>query len=277
MHLQIDALLGEETIETQKWQNFWQEDYKEQIQVFKEFLEQSKVQSELKKFQESERLELLTALQYERMKLSEAEKEDILPVEERELLDRAVFQVSRAVAVENVKVPNWFVPFYEVQVRETEKCKLRVEGEWNGMQVTLEFLDELEMVGLETLFFRTAEKWFGVTNPYIVTYTKNVKNIRNSTCVVVGSDGKAKIKASTRKLEKKCDASSEPSMEDDVYAFVMIIQEIIGPLDIDDPVNCLSRVEEDEEHHNGVNNAVRERIREMMSSKPSERPDMSSV
>ncbi|POM61809.1 TKL protein kinase, partial [Phytophthora palmivora] len=239
MHLQIDALLGEETIETQKWQKFWLEDYKEQIQVFTAFLEQSKVQSELKKFQESERLELLTALQYERMKLSEAEKEDILPVEERELLDRAVFQVSRAVAVENVKVPNWFVPFYEVQLRETEKYKLRVEGEWNGMQVTLEFLDELEMV--------------------------------------VGSDGKAKIKASTRKLEKKCDASSEPSVEDDVYAFARIILETIDPLDIDDPVNCLSRVEEDEEHHNGVNNAMRERIREMMSSKPNDRPDMNSV
>ncbi|KAG7376470.1 Leucine-rich repeat serine/threonine-protein kinase 2 [Phytophthora pseudosyringae] len=177
MHLQVDVLLaGEETgEESQDWQRRWQEDYREQLQVFDELLSQSEtLQEELETLEESGTLELLTALQYERRKLSDAEEKqealELMPVEEQELLERAIDDVSRAVGAEVVTVPEWFVPMYEVQLRhENGNFKHCVDGEWNGLQVTLEYAEKKGALGLEAQGTRFAEKWYGVTNSHLVT------------------------------------------------------------------------------------------------------------
>ncbi|KAF1789036.1 hypothetical protein GQ600_10143 [Phytophthora cactorum] len=63
MHLQIDALMAQQETEEEShdWQKHWQEDYKQQIQVFEEFLSSEKLQEHLQILETSEKLEVLTA------------------------------------------------------------------------------------------------------------------------------------------------------------------------------------------------------------------------
>ncbi|KAF1787547.1 Protein kinase-like domain [Phytophthora cactorum] len=112
MHLQIDALMAQQETEEEShdWQKHWQEDYKQQIQVFEEFLSSEKLQEHLQILETSEKLEVLTALQYERRKFSENDEKELMPLEEQKLLDRAIEEVSGAVEVEIVPVSDWFVP-----------------------------------------------------------------------------------------------------------------------------------------------------------------------
>jgi serine/threonine protein kinase len=319
MHLQIDALIEEKTGE--KWQIQWREDYKEQIQFFQEVLKQE----QLTLLEESERLELSTALQYERNKLNGAEGEDVelMPVEELELLDGVIGLVSGADGVGIEMVPGWFVPRYEVKVRgDSDTCQAIVEGEWNGVQVTLEFVD-----GAGSEDIRVAEAWYGLTNPYIVklhgachvgstpfviyeslrdcislaAYAKSVQGARTllsrflevaqglqylhglgivhgrvgTATVVIGSDGRAKLKPSYC-LEG--DASSAPSVENDVLAFTTTMLEAINsPLSFAKEVssNNSPRMEE-EEQPDSANDAIRDLIDEMASSQLDERPNMDS-
>ncbi|ETK94087.1 TKL/TKL-CCIN protein kinase [Phytophthora nicotianae] len=165
MHLQIDALMSHEETEEEScdWQEHWKEDYKQQIEFFEEFLDSKKLQEELQILETSEKLELLTALQYERKKLSGSD-EELMPVQEQKLLDRAIDKVSEAAHDEVLTVPEWFVPRYEVQIREdTGSFECCVEGEWNGLNVTLEYGEDMDTV------INGAEKWCGVKDPYIVT------------------------------------------------------------------------------------------------------------
>eukprot|EP00644_Phytophthora_capsici_P005650 jgi/Phyca11/558662/estExt2_Genewise1.C_PHYCAscaffold_20293 len=163
MHLQVDALIREDT--GLDWQKHCQEDYKEQLQAFQRFLEQSeKVHQGLELMEQRERVELLTSLLYERKKLGESQEREVpevLSVEEKELLDRAIEQVSKTVDVDQVVLADWFIPRYEVKVRGDG------EGEWSGLKVTLENVGDTEDSGMKCLQF--AGKWFGLVNPYIVT------------------------------------------------------------------------------------------------------------
>ncbi|KAL3664460.1 hypothetical protein V7S43_010780 [Phytophthora oleae] len=324
MHLQVDALISEG--KNQDWQKHWREDYKEQIQVFQRFLEQSeKLHEELELLEVSERVGLLTSLQYERNKLGEAEENeavDVMPVEEQELLDRAIEEVSKTVDVDQVVVADWFVPRYEVKVRDDG------EGEWNGIKVTLENVNDTEDLGTKCLQF--AGKWFGVVNPYIVTlhgachvgstpflvyestqyhislleYVKNVRDSRklwkrllevarglqylhslgiahggiSAACVVVGTDGKAKLKpCACKPKDHHAVKSVKPTLENDVYAFAVTILEVTSPLTIKDSLNMLSSIEEDQEQPNRAGNTVKNLVADMLSSNPNDRPDMNSV
>ncbi|KAG2810017.1 hypothetical protein PC111_g15823 [Phytophthora cactorum] len=183
MHLQIDALMAQQETEEEShdWQKHWQEDYKQQIQVFEEFLSSEKLQEHLQILETSEKLEVLTALQYERRKFSENDEKELMPLEEQKLLDRAIEEVSGAVEVEIVPVSDWFVPRYEVQIRqETGSFERCVGGEWNGLQVTLEYVENSDMA------VNFTEKWCGVTNPYIVTLHKAC-HVGNSPFVIYES------------------------------------------------------------------------------------------
>ncbi|KAG1684174.1 hypothetical protein DVH05_011824 [Phytophthora capsici] len=163
MHLQVDALIPEDT--DLDWQKHCQEDYKEQLQAFQRFLEQSeKFHQGLELMEQRERVELLTSLLYERKKLGESQEREVpevLSVEEKEVLDRAIEQVSKTVDVDQVVLADWFIPRYEVKVRGDG------EGEWSGLKVTLENVGDTEDSGMKCLQF--AGKWFGLVNPYIVT------------------------------------------------------------------------------------------------------------
>ncbi|KAG6623807.1 TKL/TKL-CCIN protein kinase [Phytophthora cinnamomi] len=269
MHLQVDALAEGKS----EWQESWREDYRQQILVFEEFLDgEEGLERELAAMGESERGELLTSLVYERRKLEDADAE-LMPMEEKELLDHAVVKVARVGDGQVAAVPRWFVPRYEVRVvDEGEGGFERVEGEWNGLQVTLEFVTDTEAEGLETRrTHRFAEKWHGVADPHVVTlhgachvgkmpflvfeslrgfismleYAKSVKHPRklwkrllevaralqhlhssgivhggvSTACMLIGSDGKAKLKPVLGSSEDKDDATS--SMEDDVFAFAV--------------------------------------------------------
>ncbi|KAG7384673.1 Leucine-rich repeat serine/threonine-protein kinase 2 [Phytophthora boehmeriae] len=114
MHLQIDALLKGDA-DNKGWQESWQEDYREQIQCFEEFLESSdKLRQELARMDTSDTMELVMALQYERRKLSDANDTKEFMPEEQELLDHAISKISRIGKVEVATVPEWFVPRYEL-------------------------------------------------------------------------------------------------------------------------------------------------------------------
>ncbi|KAL4117411.1 hypothetical protein PRIC2_011402 [Phytophthora ramorum] len=325
MHLQVDALL-EGTLEAPDWQKRWQEDYKQQIQAFEKVLDDSQgLQRGLRQLQETQRIEMLTALQYERHKLRD--KDELVLFEEQELLDHAIAQVSSAVDASVRTVPDWFVPRYEVQLQSESGA---VEGEWNGLQVTLEDaqIEDDRQVG-EARRIQFADKWHCVTNPNIVKmqgachvgdapffiyeslrgcvalvdYARSVPDTRKlwkrlvevarglhylhasgivhgdicSACVLVGGDGKAKLKPSANPREVRME---EPSMADDVYAFGLIVLEVINPhlsLVLEEPASNLSRIEEDQEKPSDLSNAAWAFIKEMTSSDSSERPSMDSV
>ncbi|KAL4166322.1 hypothetical protein KRP22_013585 [Phytophthora ramorum] len=325
MHLQVDALL-EGTLEAPDWQKRWQEDYKQQIQAFEKVLDDSQgLQRGLRQLQETQRIEMLTALQYERHKLRD--KDELVLFEEQELLDHAIAQVSSAVDASVRTVPDWFVPRYEVQLQSESGA---VEGEWNGLQVTLEDakIEDDRQVG-EARRIQFADKWHRVTNPNIVKmqgachvgdapffiyeslrgcvalvdYARSVPDTRKlwkrlvevarglhylhasgivhgdicSACVLVGGDGKAKLKPSANPREVRME---EPSMADDVYAFGLIVLEVINPhlsLVLEEPASNLSRIEEDQEKPSDLSSAAWAFIKEMTSSDSSERPSMDSV
>ncbi|KAK1942543.1 Tyrosine-protein kinase Btk29A [Phytophthora citrophthora] len=321
MHLQIDAIIPED--KDQDWQKHWQEGYKEQIQVFQRFLEQSeKLHQELELLGPNERVELLTSLLYERKKLEKNEENevvDLMPVEEQELLDQAIEEVSKTVDEDQVVVADWFIPRYEVKIQDNGEC------EWNGLKVTLENVGDL---AAECVQF--AEKWFCVLNPHIVTlhgachvgstpflvyestrdhisllgYVKNVRDTRkmwkrlldvarglqylhsvgivhggiSPDCMVVGLDGKAKLKPRACIPDNHNVVNSvEPTMESDVYAFGTIILEVTSSLVIEDSPDVLLSIKEDEEPPNRAHNTVQNLIAEMTSSDPNDRPDMNSV
>uniref|UniRef100_H3GFC6 Protein kinase domain-containing protein n=1 Tax=Phytophthora ramorum TaxID=164328 RepID=H3GFC6_PHYRM len=325
MHLQVDALL-EGTLEAPDWQKRWQEDYKQQIQAFEKVLDDSQgLQRGLRQLQETQRIEMLTALQYERHKLRD--KDELVLFEEQELLDHAIAQVSSAVDASVRTVPDWFVPRYEVQLQSESGA---VEGEWNGLQVTLEDakIEDDRQVG-EARRIQFADKWHCVTNPNIVKmqgachvgdapffiyeslrgcvalvdYARSVPDTRKlwkrlvevarglhylhasgivhgdicSACVLVGGDGKAKLKPSANPREVRME---EPSMADDVYAFGLIVLEVINPhlsLVLEEPASNLSRIEEDQEKPSDLSSAAWAFVKEMTSSDSSERPSMDSV
>ncbi|KAF4140008.1 hypothetical protein GN958_ATG10762 [Phytophthora infestans] len=77
---------------------------------------------------------------YERQKLKH--KNELMPVEEQELLDRAIQEVAGAVGEQIGTVPDWFVPRYEVHTRAASD---NLAGEWNGLNVTLEKAENTEM------------------------------------------------------------------------------------------------------------------------------------
>lgn len=276
--------------------------------------------------EEGERHELLTSLQYERRKLRDAEDAELMPLEEQELLDHAVVEVARVGGLEVEAVPDWFVPRYEVRTLEGGETEVeRVDGEWNGLQVTLEY--EQDMPDLESF----AEKWHGVTDPYVVKlhgachvgstpfviyeslwgciplldYTSGVHNTRklwkrllevarglqhlhnekivhggiSTACILIGSNGKAKVKPSVCSAEQESSGVT-PSMESDVYAFAVAILEVVNShfsnvSDLFD--SSLSSIEEDGEELGGVNNAAWTLINSMTSAEPCERPDMTRV
>ncbi|KAL4145916.1 hypothetical protein PRNP1_011789 [Phytophthora ramorum] len=325
MHLQVDALL-EGTLEAPDWQKRWQEDYKQQIQAFEKVLDDSQgLQRGLRQLQETQRIEMLTALQYERHKLRD--KDELVLFEEQELLDHAIAQVSSAVDASVRTVPDWFVPRYEVQLQSESDA---VEGEWNGLQVTLEDapIGDDRQVG-EARRIQFADKWHCVTNPNIVKmqgachvgdapffiyeslrgcvalvdYARSVPDTRKlwkrlvevarglhylhasgivhgdicSACVLVGGDEKAKLKPSANPREVRME---EPSMADDVYAFGLIVLEVINPhlsLVLEEPASNLSRMEEDQEKPSDLSSAAWAFVKEMTSSDSSERPSMDSV
>ncbi|KAE9329155.1 hypothetical protein PF008_g16010 [Phytophthora fragariae] len=334
MHLQIDALMGgeeeeEKEEEKKEWQENWLEDYRDQILFFEEFLnDEEKLKSELGRMEENERLELLTSLQYEGKKLKEAENAEaaLMPLEEQKFMEHAVAEVARAGGLEVAAVPRWFVPRYEVRVIGGEEKEVGCEeGEWNGLQVTLEYVQDTP--DLETRCTAFVEKWHGVADPHVlrlhgachvgstpflvfeslrdcvslVEYAKSVPNPRklwkrllevarglqhvhnvgivhggiSAACLLIGGDGKAKLKPSV------CDRDDRaPSMENDVYEFAVAILEVVHPhvsVGYGDSTGNLSSIEEDREDFGGVNNTISTLVSSMTSSEPRERPDMTYV
>ncbi|GMF12661.1 unnamed protein product [Phytophthora lilii] len=316
MHLQVDALL-----DAAEWQQLWLQDCRQQVQLFESFLAGEELQDTLETLQNTQRRELLTALQYERKRLQDADERDgLMPLEEQQLLEHAIQQVAKAGDVE-VTVPDWFVPMYEVRM-DSKSCQGCAEGEWNGLQVTVEFVEE----GLETQCARHAEKWHGVTNSYVVTmhgashvgrapfvmyestrdcvslvsYAKSMQNMQklwrrlleaarglqylhsvgivhggvSSANVLVGGDGKAKLRPSNLNVE--CCEDAVPSMQTDVEAFIQVIQEVLDLQQSPElDTYTLSTIEENSEQSSGASTAAWFLIRDM-ASEP-EQPDMNLV
>ncbi|KAJ8546924.1 hypothetical protein ON010_g11311 [Phytophthora cinnamomi] len=96
--------------------------------------------------------------------------------------------------------------------------------------------------------------------------------------MLIGSDGKAKLKPVLGSSEDKDDATS--SMEDDVFAFAGAIVEVMEShlsSGFEDFTGSLASIREDQESVGGVNDAVLILIHSMTTSDPHDRPDMTSV